>query len=1061
MSNKSFFVKAVAFVLFCIPAFVFAEKKEKYFSPNNDGVQDEFVIPLKISDRRYITSWQLVITDEGGNTVRTIGNKVALPQKLNFKTFFKQLGSVKTGVAVPASVSWNGAMDNGETAPDGKYFYYFTATDDNGNVGKTDSYPVVVDTVSPVVALSQPTDKIFGEGVKSELKIRQTGSVEDEWTGRFKNASGEVVKTFKWTSEEPSDFKWNGTDDNGRFVPDGVYSYDVSAVDRAGNVSEPAAITNIIYSAEKPATNIILSGTKYFSPGTDSPLSSIKFDLKIPVPDSKSGNKLTAWSVKIVDRKGNVCKVYDQTKSAVPPSEIIFDGIGDNGKLLPQGIYQAVVAATYLNGYEPAVLKSPEFVLDVTKPSAQISVSDKIFGAGAKTHVRISILPDIAGKYASVPSWKGRIYVADKPSVSVKEYDFGEFPPESIDWNGFASDGTLAPDGLYAFELRATDLAGNTGVAAANSTFELNTKAAKVLLSMSSTAFSPNGNKVKDSMQFVPVVKDAAGIADYTFTIRSADGTSVRTLKDSRNLPARFDWDGKDESGMVCPDGMYMASLSMNSTNGSQAQVTSNPFRLDTVPPKLEAVAPWTAFSPDGDGNQDSVPVTVSNCTSESLWKAEVVNASGKTVRTYTWKGVVRTNGKDGFDWDGKDESGNKAPDGTYSIVISSEDEAGNSFSTKIAGIALDTRDTKAYITAENDGISPNGDGVLDTQVFSIRTSVPDDILSWNFDIRSENGTSVRGWSSKDSANLPASVTWDGLDNKGAVAEGTFTGTLSIVYKKGNKIDAVSSPFICTATPPQLTVRTAPQYFSPDNDGTDDDLFIRLTGTSKAAFKNWSFVINAPNGKPFWTTKGTSAITERIIWDGLSNIQKDSNGKAERVQSAMDYPYVFTVTDVLGMTSVVKGVISVDVLVIRDGDVLKMAVPSIIFRSDNADFKTTAEVGKGGLDPAIAENNERVLNRIAEILNKFKDYKVTVVGHANRVTDNAAEETEDNMRLWGPALIPLSGKRAEFVKSYLVKKGVSASRLSTEGKGGTELVVDYKDKDNNWKNRRVEFILEK
>ena len=105
MSNKSFFVKAAAFVLFCIPAFVFAEKKEKYFSPNNDGVQDEFVIPLKINDRRYITSWQLVITDESGKVVRTIGNKVALPQKLNFKTFFKQLGSVKTGVAVPASVS--------------------------------------------------------------------------------------------------------------------------------------------------------------------------------------------------------------------------------------------------------------------------------------------------------------------------------------------------------------------------------------------------------------------------------------------------------------------------------------------------------------------------------------------------------------------------------------------------------------------------------------------------------------------------------------------------------------------------------------------------------------------------------------------------------------------------------------------------------------------------------------------------------------------------------------------------------------------------------------------
>ena len=57
--------------------------------------------------------------------------------------------------------------------------------------------------------------------------------------------------------------------------------------------------------------------------------------------------------------------------------------------------------------------------------------------------------------------------------------------------------------------------------------------------------------------------------------------------------------------------------------------------------------------------------------------------------------------------------------------------------------------------------------------------------------------------------------------------------------------------------------------------------------------------------------------------------------------------------------------------------------------------------------------------------------------------------------------MPLSAKLAESVKNYLTKNGVSGSRLATEGKGGTELVVDYKDKNNNWKNRRVEFILEK
>ena len=50
--------------------------KPKYISPNNDGVQDELVIPLKITDKRFVQGWSLFIVDENGNTVRTIGNKV-------------------------------------------------------------------------------------------------------------------------------------------------------------------------------------------------------------------------------------------------------------------------------------------------------------------------------------------------------------------------------------------------------------------------------------------------------------------------------------------------------------------------------------------------------------------------------------------------------------------------------------------------------------------------------------------------------------------------------------------------------------------------------------------------------------------------------------------------------------------------------------------------------------------------------------------------------------------------------------------------------------------------
>ena len=1043
--NKKIFISG----FFMAAVLVSAVADTKYISPNSDGVQDELVIPLKISDKRYVQAWSLVIMDSQHNVVRTIENKIARPSKMTFKAFFKQLFTPKQGVAIPDTITWNGAMNNGETAPDGTYYYYITATDDNGNSGKTKEYEVVIDTVAPDVELAQPSDKIFGEGAKAALKIKQTGSVEDEWVGKFRSADGTVVRTVKWVNAEPAEFQWKGTDDQDAQVFDGVYSYEISATDRAGNTSLPASITNIIYSAEKPATNLYVKGSRYFSPNTDSKTSNVALDLTIPVPEEKSGNKLVEWAVTVKDKAGKAVRTYNQTNSGdIPPSSIIFDGKDDSGKQLKDGEYQAVVTAKYLNGYEPDPISSPVLVLDTDKPAAQIVASEKVFGAGAKDSVKFSIMP-VPSSGSTVPSWKGEIQSSDGKVVN--SYAFGEYPPEEVVWNGISSDGTIAEKGQYRFVLSGTDLAGNTGVSQTTELVTFDTTEAQLLLAVSDTAFSPNGNKVKDTITFTPVTA-TKDVVSYDFTIKNKAGKAVYTVKESKKLPVNFVWDGKDDSKILCSDGMYFAQLSVLAANGSTASASTQNFELDTLAPNLTAETPWSFFAPSGNGAQKNIPVTIKECSAEKLWVAEVRDAKDKAVKKFSWNGS-----KESFAWDGTDESGNLAANGKYNIVIFSTDDAGNSFSTELKGITLDNRETKAYITAEYEGISPNNDGYLDTQKFEIRTSVADNIKSWNFDVRKEDGTSVYALSEKDSANLPAAINWNGAGKDGLACEGTFTGTLEVVYNNGNKVSAVSSPFICTATAPKLTVKTAPEYFSPDNDGVDDDLYIKLAGSTKAKIKNWSFVIKDPKGKDFWKTSGKSQITERIIWDGLSNLQKDVNGNAERVQSAMDYPYEFTVTDNLGMTSTVKGVIPVDVLVIRDGNLLKMAVPSIIFESDAANFQTA----NAKLDADKVSNNIKVLNRIADILKKFKDYKVTIVGHANKITDNPEEETVDNLAQWGRASMPLSKERADAIKVYLTKRGVNAAALSTEGMGGTKPVVNPKDKDNNWKNRRVEFILQK
>ena len=173
--------------------------------------------------------------------------------------------------------------------------------------------------------------------------------------------------------------------------------------------------------------------------------------------------------------------------------------------------------------------------------------------------------------------------------------------------------------------------------------------------------------------------------------------------------------------------------------------------------------------------------------------------------------------------------------------------------------------------------------------------------------------------------------------------------------------------------------------------------------------------------------------------------------RGELVEAATDYPYRLTITDALGNTTVAEGVIAVDVLVIRDGDRLKIKVPSIVFRPNFADFE--------GLSQETLDRNAEVLKRIAQILNRFRDYKIRVEGHANSVAkisgmSQAAVSREENVELQ-----PLSTDRAEAVRLKLIEFGVDARRLSVAGLGSREPVVPFTDAENRWKNRRVEFIL--
>ena len=1072
----------LSLLIFCLSiSFVVAQEsiennvssRTDYISPNNDGVQDELVVPLDIKDKRYISEWSFVVTDKNGNILRTIGNKHKRADTATdvfknlfsgegIKGFFDNLGKTfapKSGVEVPTEVRWNGVFDSGEIAPDGTYFYYLSAKDDNDNESRTKTYSVVVDNTPPQIDLIQPkeSEKIFGAGLKPTINIKQTGSEEDLWTAKISDISGNIVRNYSWQNSSPKNISWEGENDNLSAVSEGVYIYEVTCTDKAGNTSQKAVVSNIIYDAIPRSVNLSIQGSP-FSPNNDN----VK-DIISVFPSVQNTSGLMRTKIEILDKTGKIYRTIELDKEKFINNEISsieYDGKDDKGYFLFDGEYQLAFSAIFNNGQEPRMSKN--IIIDNLAPRASLyAESDVLSPDGDGNKDTITFVQTAS----SEKLWNAS--VVDQYGNSVKTWSFGGIPPEQISWNGIDDKGNLATDGFYYYVLSATDSAGNIGEYKTENGFELDTQKTEIILKTNDIAFSPNGDGVKDVIEFTPIIKNTSGIDRYSLSVLDSTGNVVRMWYDTKNLPASFKWNGLSDEGERCPDGNYSATLQTISKNGSEALASTQSFELDTVYPKIDSLSlPYLTFSPNEDGKKDILKVELETSL-EDLWQGSIKSNKNDVVKNLAWQGKATS-----FDWDGSDEEGNLVKDGTYQFDISCTDKAGNKVAKKIENIVLDTRVTKAYFTADLDAFSPNGDGTKDLQKLSINATPKDGIEAWKVSILDGSGKIAASWSTKDSKDLPSVINWDGKVNQegysikisnvtvpvpvGAVVEGNFVAQLNLEYVKGDSVSVTTSSFVCSITPPSLTVQTAPKYFSPDNDGLDDDLYIKLKGESSVPLASWSFEIKNPQGSGiFWKRSGTSTITERLIWDGYSN-------SGELVQSATDYPYVFTATDTLGMTSKVEGFIAVDVLVIRVGDVLKMQIPSIIFRADKADFVGKDKDAVHGLAADVITNNERVLQRVADILNKFRDYNVVIEGHANNLSNTEEEETATVLNGQpNIPLVPLSKDRAEYVKSRLVKYGVNESRLSTEGKGGRYPVAPSTDRNVSWKNRRVEFILQK
>ncbi len=293
-----------------------------------------------------------------------------------------------------------------------------------------------------------------------------------------------------------------------------------------------------------------------------------------------------------------------------------------------------------------------------------------------------------------------------------------------------------------------------------------------------------NGDGVQDVLElpFSDVVIPAENmvIVEYVLSVFDGDGNLVYLVRETEDdrigffgnlfggekprveVPEELTWDGTYQvdneadlpegaaNGAAVPDGEYSYQLSI--TDDADNTTRSAPFAVtvDNVAPTIDSIQPveLAVFSPNGDGVRDTVGVRALGSREQS-WVVRLEDESGELVFEQAFENATpRRVELDpapplDFRWDGRfgtvDEPGELAPEGSYTLVLTGTDRAGNSVEGRLEDpIVLSLTRAAIAITVE-DGVptfSPNDDGRRDDVSLLLDAGGAGSLARWTVEIR-------------------------------------------------------------------------------------------------------------------------------------------------------------------------------------------------------------------------------------------------------------------------------------------------------------------------------------
>ncbi len=365
-------------------------------------------------------------------------------------------------------------------------------------------------------------------------------------------------------------------------------------------------------------------------------------------------------------------------------------------------------------------------------------------------------------------------------------------------------------------------------------------------------------------------------------------------------------------------------------------------------------------------------------------------------------------------------------------------------------------------ITAGATGFSPLAMAPRNYVSYSLHFGNPSLVKAWTLEFVDKDGLvshQVKG----TGPNLPPAITWDGTSDGGTPAiEGRYVARLTVDHGEATGPEVVqANSILLDRTPASGTITVSPQPFIPAAPGqpsTSSQVTITLNiQPGIASVATWRLFVTHPNGTQFMNFISEDHKDNVVVWNGRAVNNALLEGGTTYALSVQIFDEYGNVGTLKGALPVVAPVVvqapqpaaqAAPVTVTLDGKLF--AESMIYFPAYSSDFSK--------VDASRQATNTQALQALAQALKSATGSKIKVIGHANKVfwQDKIKGDREQEM-----TLIPLSEARAKAVTEALVNLGVDAGLFEVAGVGADGNVEPFGDLLNNWKNRRVEFQIEK